>query len=1246
MKRLQFCLVSFSLLVLVLGAAAQVQNGQFAGTVSDPSGAAIAGAKVTVTNPATNLSVTTTTNETGLYTLKELPAGSYRITAEAKGFKTTSNMSVTLNVGTVARMDFRLELGQTREVIEVSGEAAAVNTEDSKLSTTVGAEQIANLPLNGHNVYDLMQLAPGAVNVMGVDFENGHDTVVNGLREDFNGFLINGVANKGLSGGVNNVPIQDTVQEFQQLGLNVNAQYGNSAGSVNNLVTKSGTNGLHGSLWEYFRNDAMDANQYFLNQSGTAKPPLRFNQFGGTIGGPIIKDKLFFFGSYQGDRFTTSATPVSITVESPQWRQAVIASEPNSTAALLYKNFAPGNPGSPVVTVDQYFNQGFEPFGFSYGDYLCPDYVGQPLATKFQAMLGVTAADQVAMAQPLASTGAPCSAIPGQQAGAISRATPFLNSGTSVFKSQTQSLGNLFNGNEASARLDYDWNSSNRLYAQFNWMHTTDSFGPCDAACGRGFFNPSRSFFPNGQINYVHTFSPTIINELKAGYTQNNTGIVTSKPGVPSIYFDDGTVGFGSYSGYPQFFKEHDYSYGDMVSISHGSHNIKVGVDIKRNIENSEFNVARPSYEMYDPFFFAADAPAEEVAGVDPGFADGSAAHLSTNVRHWRNLEFGGYFQDDWKVSKRLTLNLGLRYDVFTRHNELNNLATTFILGPGNDIAQKLANANVPFSTATGPGGAFLSTCNPSTVAVLSSQVLAGVCGSGGFAAAKSLGKGDHNDLGPRVGFAWDVFGDGKTSLRGGFGISYESTLYNPLSNSRWNPPYYSFNLATGPLNGGSQSLIYGPTTCTTTACAPSGAVPTFNGTGTNPGMGTGAQAAGNLGGWAFFNPDTANLTGIVLPQGIRDPYVYNDFLSVQREVMPKLVLEADYVGTIGHKLFRAQDINRQAGGLLPEGDCVTDNLGRNLCSLRTAINGSGRPNSNYATMRNWQNAVNSNYNALQLSAKKQMNHGLLFNASYTYSHSIDEGSTWHSGATTASGGAGGDGYSTDQALPGLDRGNSVFDIRQRLVLNYVYAIPGPTHGFLGAALGGWQYNGIWAFQTGAHWSPFDNRSAHVVCTNPADVTTCVNSGGDYNLDGGKNDRPNSSIAQYGGQNRNTWANGWCQGGANFGGCAANGGTPTQAGLPILTTPCLACTGTMGRNQLLGPGQWYSDMTVAKVFKFTERMNLKFEASAFNVFNHANFLLAANGSDAANNRVTNASFGKARGTLNARNMQLGLKLTF
>src|SRR5579864_1065194 len=280
------------LVVFAFSLPAQVQNGQFSGTVLDQSGAAIPNAKVTVKNTATGLTVTTTSNQTGSYTVKEVPAGLYSLTAQAQGFKTSTLTNMSLNAGTSQRADFHLEVGQVSQTVEVSGAAPPVNTEDSKLSTTVTSTQISNLPLNGRNVYDLIQLAPGAVNVMGVDFENGHGTVVNGLRENFNGFMINGVSNKDLSGGVVNVPIQDTVQEFQQLQLNMSAQYGSSAGSVNNLVTKSGTNAFHGSVWDYVRNDVFDANQFFLNRTPNPfnpnkafKPALRFNQLGFTIGG-------------------------------------------------------------------------------------------------------------------------------------------------------------------------------------------------------------------------------------------------------------------------------------------------------------------------------------------------------------------------------------------------------------------------------------------------------------------------------------------------------------------------------------------------------------------------------------------------------------------------------------------------------------------------------------------------------------------------------------------------------------------------------------------------------------------------------------------------------------------------------------------------------------------------------------------------------------------------------------------------
>jgi len=676
--------------------SSQVQNGEFTGLITDPSGAVINQARVLIHNLGTGFTLEVRSNEDGIYKGRELIVGQYQISVEVPGFRTTTSRALILNVGTVVRADFKLQVGASNETIEVSDSALPVNTENARLSQTVDSTMIANLPLNGRNVYDLIQYAPGATNVRGVMFENGANTVVNGVRENFNGFLINGVSNKGLSGGPVNQPIQDTVQEFQLVTLNNSAEFSNSAGAITSLVTKSGTNLLHGSAWEYFRNDALDASPFFANHdpapANRKKTPLHLNQFGGTVGGPIIKNKFFFFGAYQGDRFlTSSAGPVQ--VESQQFRSAATTAFPDSVAALLYKNFAPSSKGTPLMTLRDYVSG---PDGGSSGstfttfaEYLCPGSLdpggfnpaaAAALSNRFAQLFGVEQADIDQMNGDC--TGGSPFAVP--QVGAFNRNDTFLEQAISVTKSQVE--GNLFNGNEASLRLDFNPGSKDRLFGQFNWARSGDRYTGSDLL--RGFLNPSKVTTPNFQFSYIHIFGPTVLNEFRAGYAGNGNDVSVNLPGVPEIDFDDNTLGFGSSIGFPQTFHENIYTYADMVSVNHGKHNLKAGVDVRRNIENGNFNVARPSYGFFDSLFFATDAPYFESAGVDPEFTGSTPTHLETNIRHWRNWEVGAYAQDDWKLSRKLTVNVGLRVEHESPVTErYDRSATGFLADQVNPIA-------------------------------------------------------------------------------------------------------------------------------------------------------------------------------------------------------------------------------------------------------------------------------------------------------------------------------------------------------------------------------------------------------------------------------------------------------------------------------------------------------------------------------------------------------------------------------
>ena len=255
---------------------------------------------------------------------------------------------------------------------------------------------------------------------------------------------------------------------------------------------------------------------------------------------------------------------------------------------------------------------------------------------------------------------------------------------------KSQVADDLSDGNEASVRLDYSIDRGNRFFIQFNWARSRDNYSSANGL--RGFTNPSILTTPNFQVSFIHTLTTGLLNEFRAGYALNGNAVAVPLPRVPSIEPDDDVLGFGTGEGVPQSYRENIYNYSDFVSITHGKHNLKAGGEIRRNIENTDVNAGRPGYEFFNSLFFAIDAPYLEDVGVDPGFASGTPAQLATSVRHWRNWDIGTFLKDDWKVSRWLTLNLGLRYDLYTQNEELNNLATTFIKGPGQNFVDDCRN--------------------------------------------------------------------------------------------------------------------------------------------------------------------------------------------------------------------------------------------------------------------------------------------------------------------------------------------------------------------------------------------------------------------------------------------------------------------------------------------------------------------------------------------------------------------------
>jgi Carboxypeptidase regulatory-like domain/TonB dependent receptor len=903
------CFISFEALARGQG------NAVLTGTVTDPQGAVVAGAKVTATNVATNLANDTQTNGDGLYRFPTLPVGVYKIVVEATGFRSTQTDNVILTVGQTVTQDIKLEVGAPSETVNVqaSGEQL-VQPSESSVSTLLSQSAWKNFPLENRDTNEFMDLMPGAV----PNAFNGstRGAAVNGTRGGMGNFLVEGYDNNDqgqggrgstVAGGVTSIS-PEAIQEYRVISNNYSAQYGKAGGFVTDTVLKSGSNNWHGSLFEYNRIQKLAANGFFSNREGI-KDSLVRNQFGGSFGGPLKKNKTFVFGTVELHRVRQGA-PVTTTSTTQQFLDFVNSGafatfqESNINGVCMVNNGAPC-PGAfnRSRTLGPIFNalRSSQPF---------------PLATKNFSNLGA-----------------------GLYTDGIVYPVPVYGDVTVTDKSS-------FNQNRFSVKLDHEMSQSNRFTFTFltEKGKSIDSVGGGDASIGPAFVNPFLSLLSG--ISYTHTFSPTVINEAKISYLRHTLDFpqCPGTDGIPSVVtgIDPLGVGFGCTSSLPQFFTDNQFQYQDNLSLVRGNHSFRTGVEYRRIRNGSAFEAIKNGLflphgieEMATDGFFGDQAD----LALDGGFVFGAFTFAQASInprtgnrpeyyRGFRANEWALYFQDDWKFNRKLTFNLGLRWEYFgPPHNFRSGIDSNFYFGS--------SATPVPNPSAN----LFFPTNSP----------LAAMVANGSFQQRDhEIWKKDFNNFAPRAGFAWDIFGDQKLILRGGGAISYDRIWNNLFENIRFNAPFFSF-ATVGAFGGG--------------AGRPAGPIVT-------PGLYANPFTAANT---ALFNNPAFNPVPSPrhMDQNLKTPYIQQFNLGVQYEFLKNFVAEANYIVTAGRSLTGLIDIN------------TFDGRARGGTSRRINPNLGG---DNFRT-----NAFSSIYHGAQFVVRNRPWHGLQLQGNYTFAKAIDE---------------------------------------------------------------------------------------------------------------------------------------------------------------------------------------------------------------------------------------------------------------
>jgi len=1168
-------------------------TGAITGTVQDPSGAFVAGAEVRITNQDTKiLERTVKTDAEGSFTAPLLPVGTYTVSVNAAGFAQGSFPNVGVRVTETTRMIAKLSTQAVQQHIEVQAEVQEVDTTDSTTGQAVEANTIRALPLATQNFQQLLTLSSGAQSELNAAAQLGRGNVrifVNGQREDNNNYSIEGISASDYNVAeltTTPLPSPDVVQEFKVQTSLYDASQGRNGGGNINAILKSGTDQFHGDLFEFFRNTVLDSNEYFLKGSGSPRPVIQQNIFGGSLGGPVIKgDKLgFFFVNYQGTRQRSGESPGSI-----------------------ISTFVPYVPASLRGTGN---------------------------ASALASALGVPAADPVAvslLAFKSNQFGAPANGylfpLPNNPTGA----TP----GQSV--QFTVSKPGQFTDDQFTANWDRDFrNANDKVSARFFFSDSQQNIpfgaGGLQASLGAPASSTDLDFpfqIPLHDrvftIAETHLFSPTLVNDFRFGLIHiNNSGInvnpVTASDvginrptnnltsGIYKFTFLTSGFQFGPTPSANQFQTQNNLNFVENISWVHGSHTFTAGGQFIRVNLDKQF----PQVFNGQLFFTNTGTTTDFgsfVAGTPP-FAFGGGGVYNHKYRQNDSAVFA---QDDWKVTSNLTLNLGLRTEFFGAWTDgdchIGNIQTN------------LTNSGTyPF-------------IYPSCVNKL------GLSGLTGNAAGSTFRNSVSTGLGPRVGFAWDVLGRHTTTLRGGYGIYYVREDVGAVDQLSFQAPFIP--IVAFPTTPGFTMSNYFTGTPATNANAIPGAgvlsgawlpcLAQFTGfvdAGGNPTTDT--TQTGTYKSCKGPGVDsTQNLFVLEVPRHFRVPNTQQWNLTVQRELGKRWVLEVGYVGTRGIHLRETRDAIQSVNASPAHSFTVTDTSGTPLqITTNTFANAIARtptPGLNgYAGYQLFANDAYSVYHSLQATASRRWGQSY-FQAAYTFSKNIDATSTGNTAFNTA--------YN-DQSNINASRGISDFNRPHVFKVSYVYELPLGRQGssLRQAAFGGWAISGVSSFQSGLPFSIFDSGAGTAFLgqgSTPllgASLASGASVGSGMTI-GSVHQRLNGYLNPAAFTPAPHLYPTQCQADPNF---------------------CTTGFGDLGRNIYRSPFQQNWDFSLLKYFKITEKQELRFTADFFNLWNHANFASpAVTDIEAYLASPTNSPFGKIVSTTgNPRLIQFSLRWAF